>query len=149
MASETFSLRPAIEGDDAQIRALIHAARNNPTGLDWRRFVVAVGPGGQVIGCGQVKSHRDGSQELASIAVAPAWRGNGTARAIIERLLAENTRTLFLTCRASLGGFYEKFGFRILQEGEMLPYFRRARRLIQALGSLHLVAEDLLVMKRD
>jgi N-acetylglutamate synthase-like GNAT family acetyltransferase len=82
-----FSLRPATEADFPAIRELIHVANINPTGLDWRRFVLAVTPDGAIIGCGQVKPHHDGSQELASIAVLPERRRQGIAKAIITLLL--------------------------------------------------------------
>ncbi len=58
-------------------------------GLDWRRFLVAVTPQGEMVGCGQIKPQGD-LRMLASIAVLPAWRGRGVARRIIERLLAES-----------------------------------------------------------
>ena len=121
----------------------------NPTGLDWRRFVVAVSPQGEVIGCGQVKPHRDGSLELASIAVTPERRGQGVARAIIEHLLAENQGELYLMCRSGLGGLYEKFGFRVIQPDEMPRYFRKISRLVGLVEVLRRDGESLLVMKRD
>ena len=115
------TLRPATAADAAVIRSLVYAARINPTGLDWKRFVVAPGPNGEVIGCAQIKPHRDGSRELASLVVAPAWRGNGVARAIIEHLVANHPGPLYLTCRASLGPFYERFGFRVADEAQLTP----------------------------
>ena len=90
MDARLFTLRPAAQADDQAIRDLVHIGQINPTGLDWRRFLVAETGQGQVIGCGQVKPHRDGSRELASIVVHPAWRGQGVARAVIERLIHEH-----------------------------------------------------------
>jgi N-acetylglutamate synthase-like GNAT family acetyltransferase len=143
------SLRPATSQDSGAIRRLVISGGINPTGLDWRRFVVAVSPQGEVIGCGQVKPHRDGSLELASIAVTPEWRGQGVARAIIERLLAENPGELYLMCRSSLGGLYEKFGFRVIQEEQMPRYFRKVSRLAGLVEVLRRDGESLLVMKRE
>ncbi|MGW8251253.1 MAG: GNAT family N-acetyltransferase [Anaerolineales bacterium] len=141
-------LRQATESDAADIRALIRQVGINPLDLDWRRFIVAVSPQGQLIGCGQVKPHRDGSYELASIAVNPGWRNQGVARATIERLISEQPDELYLTCRAELGPFYEKFGFRTVEAGEMPPYFKRLSRLIKAFNILNLMGEGLLVMKK-
>jgi amino-acid N-acetyltransferase len=146
--STMVTLRPATAADTAAIRSLVYSARINPTGLDWRRFVVAVSPGGEVIGCGQVKPHRDGSRELASIVVAPQWRGDGTARLIIEHLIANHPGPLFLTCRAVLGPFYEKFGFRRVGEAEMTPYFRKLSRLARLIGFVGLESGELLIMSR-
>ena len=64
-----FTVRPATREDFPAIRSLIHTVRINPTGLGWRRFLVAVTPQGRLLGCGQIKLHADGSREMASIAV--------------------------------------------------------------------------------
>lgn len=143
-----FKLRRAVEEDDAAIRALIKEGRINPTGLKWPRFVVAVNSVGEVVGCGQVKSHRDGSIELASLVVTAEWRGQGLARAIIEYLVCEHPEDMYLMCRSSLGDFYARFDFRALQETEMSPYFRRISRLASLAEFLRKDGETLLVMKR-
>src|SRR3989304_5329525 len=70
-------LRPETAADAGAIRSLIFRVGINPRGLDWRRFQVAVDPGGRLVGCGQVKPHADGSRELASIAVPPKGRIDG------------------------------------------------------------------------
>ncbi len=144
-----FTLRPAIQADDRAIKDLIHRVGINPMALDWHRFILAVTPAGELAGCGQVKPHGDGTRELASIAVAEGFRGQGVARLVIEHLLAENPGTLYLTCRASLGPLYEKFGFRALHPGEFPPYFKRLFRLVRVFGKLGLNPEGLLVMKRE
>ena len=144
-----FTLRPASFDDAAFIRDLVNAARINPTGLDWQRFVVVVSSDGEIIGCGQVKPHKDGSSELASIVGAPAWRGNGVASAMIEHLVAADPGPLYLTCRSGLGPFYEKFGLRVVDQSEMTPYFRRLTRLVKAIGFVALGSEGMLVMLRN
>jgi N-acetylglutamate synthase-like GNAT family acetyltransferase len=139
-------LRQATQQNFPAIRKLIWKVGINPMGLDWRRFLVAVGQQGQLIGCGQIKPHKDGSRELASIAVEEAWRRRGVARLIIERLLEGETGTLYLTCRGSLGPFYEKFGFQIVENSEKLPgYFNTVMWF-----SRHtpLIPKSLLIMKR-
>ncbi len=145
----TFTLRPATQADSSKIRALVRAVNINPIGLDWHRFVVASNLVGEIIGCGQVKSHRDGSLELASIAVQPDWRGLGVARTIIEHLLVTHPGELYLTCRAGLEPFYNKFDFFSISEDDMPIYFLWAWRLYVVLKSLGLVGEKLVVMKRD
>lgn len=141
-------LRPATAKDAASIRALIIKVRINPTGLDWRRFVLAVTNTDETIGCGQIKSHRDGSFELASIAVTPTWRGKGVGRSIIEHLLAAHAGTLYLMCQSSVGPFYEKFGFETIQEEHMPRYFRRVSKLAGLAELLRKQGETLLVMQR-
>jgi amino-acid N-acetyltransferase len=102
--------------------------RINPSGLDWRRFVLAVDESGGMIGCGQVKPHGDGTRELASIAVVPEWRGRGVARAIIEYWLARAEPPLWLTCNSGLIPMYQKFGFQEIRDN-LPPYFKRLRRI--------------------
>ena len=141
-----FSLRSAEKEDQGDIKQLIRAARINPIGLDWRRFVVAVNSSNQMMGCGQVKPHRDGSRELSSVAVAEHWRGRGVARAIIERLMGAHGPPLWLTCRSSLMPLYKGFGFRLVQDKNQTPYFRRLRRLADAFMMLSASDECLAVM---
>ena len=144
-----YSLRPATAAEFPAIRALIREAQINPTGLDWRRFLVAIDAHGRLIGCGQVKPHGDGSRELASITVVEDWRKQGVARAIIERLLDDNPGELYLTCRAELGEFYPRFGFRKVEAPDkMPPYFRRLYRIAHTIQKLHLIPGEMLVMKR-
>ena len=97
--------------------------------LDWNRFIIASAPDGTLIACGQIKPHSEGTLELASIAVHPDWRGQGLAREIIKRLVAETPRPIYLTCRSDLEPFYIKFGFRSLPSSELTPYFRRIQKL--------------------
>jgi N-acetylglutamate synthase-like GNAT family acetyltransferase len=91
---------------------------------------VAVDEADTVIGCGQIKPHRDGSQEVASIVVKELWRQKGVASAIIRSLIRDETEELWLMCRSELVPFYERFGFvEIKKPLDMPPYFRRIKRL--------------------
>jgi N-acetylglutamate synthase-like GNAT family acetyltransferase len=128
----SFIIRPATEADQTAIKGLIREVGINPLGLDWQRFVVAEDETGQFIGCGQVKPHRDGTRELASIAVKKGWRRQGIARAIIEQLQADHGRPLWLTCVNRLIPFYEPFGFvEVTDLSQMTAYYRRARRFMR------------------
>jgi GNAT superfamily N-acetyltransferase len=121
----------------------------NPTGLDWRRFVVAVDGSGRLLGGGQIKPHGDGTRELASIAVWPEYRGQGIARAVIEYLLEHNPPPLYLTCRTPLEALYSKFGFTPLADGQMTPYFRRLSRAFGVLARIFPHRIGLSVMRWD
>jgi N-acetylglutamate synthase-like GNAT family acetyltransferase len=142
-----FSLRPATETDFPEIKALIRQVRINPAGLDWRRFTVAVEGSGQMVACAQLKPVPGGLTELASLAVRPAFRHQGIARALIEHLLAGAPRPVYLTCRSSLGKLYEKFGFRALEADETPAYYRRLQRLAGVFLELTRRNETLFVMK--
>jgi N-acetylglutamate synthase-like GNAT family acetyltransferase len=125
----TFTIRPARETDLPAIKELIYSNEINPMGIAWQRFIVATGPGGKVIGCGQLKPHRKEILELASLAVSSEYRNQGIARAIIEHLLADSPRPLYLMCRSRLEPLYEKFGFRAIAYEEMPRYFQRISKL--------------------
>lgn len=145
----SYQLQPATSAQQAEIKTLVRAAQINPMGLDWRRFVVAVDGNGRVIASGQLKSHNDGSWELASIVVVPDWRGQGVARAVIEHLLTDSPRPLWLTCMSGLVPFYGRFGFHeVTALPEMPPYFRRVSRMFGLLARLS-PARSLSVMRCD
>jgi amino-acid N-acetyltransferase len=141
------SIRPAREAEAPQIRDLIYLVGINPMGLDWKRFIVAVNERDEMIGCGQLKPHGQDVLELASIAVYPEHQGKGIARAIIEHLLKDSPRPLYLMCQSSLGPLYEKFGFRTISYEEMPRYFQRMSKLAGLVTTLAQREERLLIMK--
>ncbi len=149
MAVADFNIHPATAQHAEPIRQLIEQADLFQHGLDWRNFLVALTPAGEFIGCGQVKQHKDGTWELASIAVVPAWQGRGVARAIIEALLARHPGELYLMSISALKPLYEKFGF-IEVTGEHLPkYFRRLTQMPAMIAEFERVDERIMVMKRE
>jgi N-acetylglutamate synthase-like GNAT family acetyltransferase len=139
-------LRPATAADAPAIRSLIHRVQINPWGLDWHHFLVAVDGSDALVGCGQLKPHGRSIVELASIAVEQDYRDRGIARRIIDALIAQAPRPLFLTCRSSLGPLYAKWGFREMSLPEMPRYFQRLAGLTSLLSKLARMDERLLVM---
>ena len=142
-----YTLREAQESDARQIKDLVHLVGINPMGLDWKRFIVAVDDQDQVIGTGQLKPHGADILELASIAVSPERRGEGIARAIIEHILKDSPRPLYLTCLSTMGPLYEKFGFVSLGYEGMPRYFQRLSKVANVMMSFAREGEKLLVMK--
>jgi N-acetylglutamate synthase-like GNAT family acetyltransferase len=142
-----FTLRPAQETEFGTIKDLIHLTGINPMGLDWKRFIVAVNNQGQVLGIGQIKPHGPDVLELASIAVYPEYRNQGIARGIIEHLLKDSPRPLYLTCISTLEALYQKFGFRTISHGEMPRYFQRISKLANVIFTFASRDDRLLVMK--
>jgi N-acetylglutamate synthase-like GNAT family acetyltransferase len=139
-------LRPATQADQSTIKRIIRDAGINPMSLDWQRFLIAE-DNDAIIGIGQVKPHGDGSRELASLAVIPERRGQGIASEIIRVLLANENGDVYLTCRAQLESFYNRFGFRKIGRAEMTPYFRRIHRIGNFFARL--AGTQMLVMKLD
>lgn len=144
-----YEIRPALESESAQIKELINLVGINPSGLDWKRFVVIVNDDGMLISCGQLKPHSEGILELASIATHPDYREQGLARAIIEDLLQKSPRPLYLMCMSHNGPIYEKFGFYSIRESEMPKYFRRISKLFDIADVFRKTTEELLVMKLE
>jgi N-acetylglutamate synthase-like GNAT family acetyltransferase len=143
-----FLVRNATSQDYPAIRALIHAVHINPTGLDWRHFLVSVTPENELLGCGQIKIHFDGSCELASIAVQEQARGRGIARAIIQELMVrEKRRPIYLMCRNRLESLYVKFGFQAIGLDEMPLYFRRISRAVRIINPKARPEDRLLIMR--
>jgi N-acetylglutamate synthase-like GNAT family acetyltransferase len=142
-----FSLRPAREAEAAQIKDLIHFVGINPMDLDWKRFIVAVNDQDEMIGCGQLKPHGKDILELASLAVYPEHQGKGIGRTLVEYLLKDSPRPLYLMCESSLGPLYEKFGFQGIPYEEMPRYFQRISKLAGLVTTLARREERLLVMK--
>jgi len=139
--------RPATEADQPRILGLIKEVRLPRMNLRWPNFVVAE-EAGEMVGMGQVKSHGDGSRELASIAVVPARQGEGVGNAIIQALLArEPGVVLHLSCRRELEGYYERFGFKRLEPASYPPYFRLTTLLFSRISPLFGI--HLLVMRRE
>jgi N-acetylglutamate synthase-like GNAT family acetyltransferase len=129
----TFAIRPAVASDQRVITALVRQAGINPMSIHWEHFLVAEDRG-RIISIGQVKTHQDGSRELASIATVPDRQQEGLATAIIQALLARELGTLYLTCRAPTCPFYARFGFRRIERiADMPPYFRRLMRIANVL----------------
>ena len=126
------TLRDATASDQPTLRRIVRAPNINPTGLDWPRFIVAE-DGGAIVGVGQVKPHRDGTREVASIAVIPVRQRQGVGSAIIEELLRREKDTLHLTCRSRLQGYYERFGFKRLESRDYPPSLARRMRVINVL----------------
>jgi predicted N-acetyltransferase YhbS len=145
-----YEIRPALESESAQIKALIHMVGINPAGLDWRRFMVAVNDRDEVIACGQVKPHGRGNEilELASIATHPDHRGQRLAHRVIEALLERTPRPLYLMCMDHNGPMYEKFGFVSLAHEEMPRYFQRIKKVFDV-ANIVWRDGDLLVMKLE
>ncbi|HLO18113.1 MAG TPA: GNAT family N-acetyltransferase, partial [Anaerolineales bacterium] len=108
---------------------------------------VAVNDRDEIIGCGQLKPHGQEILELASITVYPEHQGKGVGRLIIEHLLKDSPRPLYLMCESSNGPLYEKFGFREILYEEMPRYFQRMSKLAGLVTTLARRQERLLVMK--
>src|SRR4029077_230029 len=140
------TIRPATERDQPTIHQIIRAARLPRLNVRWPNFIVAE-EDREVVGVGQVKSHDDGSRELASIAVIPARQSQGIGSAIINTLLEREPGVLYLMCRRELAGYYPRFGFRLVEPTEYPAYFRRTTRLVNLM--MRFLGTRIVVMRRE
>lgn len=123
-------IRPATEADRTAILRLMRPRDYNRINLQPSCFVVAE-DAGEIIGIGQIKRHRDGAPELASLVVAPERRGEGIGSAIVRTLVASHHGPLYLFCLAALESYYACLGFHQV-ERRQLP---RLLALIHWLGN--------------
>jgi N-acetylglutamate synthase-like GNAT family acetyltransferase len=141
-------IRSATAADQPTIRRLIRQANLNPTSLLWSNFLIAEEADGSIAGIGQVKPHRDGSRELASIAVVPGRQGTGIGSAVIRELITrERGGVLHLTCKPEMQGYYQRFGFRLLSRAEYPRYFKRLMPLVNLVARIF--GTRIVVMRRD
>lgn len=104
-------IRPATEADRSAILGLMRPRDYNRVNLRPKCFLVAEEEG-VVIGIGQIKRHRDGTAELASLVVAAERRGQGIGHALVRALVARHQGPLYLFCLATLESFYAALGFQ-------------------------------------
>ncbi len=132
----TASLRPAAAADQRHITRLIWRVGINPMGIKWPRFVVAE-IDGRFVGCAQLKPHRDGSLELASVAVHPNHQAQGIGSQLVRHLIGHTHRELHLMCERSRQSYYRRFGFETVAGAAALPkYFRRIYKVVRLISPL-------------
>lgn len=146
-SAAAYRLEPATAADADRIKSLVRGERLNPLGLDWRRFTVARDVGGEVLGCVQVKPHRDGTRELASLVVREDLRGLGIGSRLVRHCQQDAGGRLYLTCRARLGGYYHQLGFEVVPPEALPPYFKRISKLVDVIGVFFPAGDGLLVMQ--
>jgi N-acetylglutamate synthase-like GNAT family acetyltransferase len=142
----TVHLRPATAADAKPIKDLIHEVSINPMGLDWERFFVAE-EDGEFLGCIQIKPHKDGSRELASVAVTPARQSQGIGSLMVKAMLEREAGTLYLTCRKDNVTYYQRFGFVELEPSEYPRSFKVIMRAGQIFSKI-MGSEGVAMMKR-
>lgn len=128
-------IRPATAADQPTIRAVIRQASINPLNLHWPRFLIAERQG-QVVGVGQIKPHRDGSRELASIAVVPSEQGRGVGTALVQALLARERGVIYLFCVAERVSFYTRLGFQVVARQQLPSELARTHWVGNLLGGI-------------
>lgn len=120
----TVNIRPAAESDQGRIVQLIRQARLNQRNLYWSNFLVAE-VAGEVVGVRQLKRHPQGTREIASGFVLPAYRRQGISARLMNEILSRESGPLYLMCDQKWTGYYEGFGFRKVEPRELPADFGR------------------------
>jgi amino-acid N-acetyltransferase len=135
------NIRPATDADRAAILHLMRPRDYNRINLQPSCFVVAE-DAGEVIGIGQIKRHREGTPELASLVVAADRRGEGIGSAIVQALVAQHQGALYLFCLAELERFYAALGFERVERRQLPRVLAAIHWLGNGMGRLpHLVGK--------
>lgn len=142
----TVQIRPATADDAPKIKALIREVRINPMNLDWERFLVAE-EADEFVGCIQIKPHKDGVKELASVAVSPSRQGQGIGSLLMRAMLEREPGLLYLTCLQHNISYYEQFGFRLLKSNEIPRSFKFVVRLDRILRKLKIIEGGAVMMR--
>lgn len=142
----TVTLRPATAADAQRIKDLIDRVRINPMNLNWERFIVAE-EDGTLVGCGQIKPHKDGAMELASLAVVPERHGQGIGSMLVLALIERQPEELYLMCRSVLAPYYRRFGFEEIGLEEMPRSFKTIYRAARLFAKL-IPNERISIMRR-
>lgn len=111
-------LRPALASDQWALRWLVFKSRLDPTQLRWQQFWV-IEHEHHLIACGQLRHFPD-AQELGSLMVVKAWRGQGLGKRLTAHLIRQATHPLYLECVGAWRvGFYQQLGFRPVTVAEL------------------------------
>jgi N-acetylglutamate synthase-like GNAT family acetyltransferase len=131
-------IRPARERDQPAITAMIRRAGLNPAGLQWAHFTVAE-QAGRIVGVVQVRVHPDGARELASLAVASEFRGNGVATRLVDAVLRDETTEVYTLIDRRFVDHFQRWGFERVEVAQLPRSVRRVYRIgrvVTTLGSV-------------
>ncbi len=116
-------IRPPDRAEFEKARAILKAARLDPTTPLLFEHTLIAASDGTVVGVGQVKHHSD-CQEIGSLAVLPEYQRRGIATQLLAELEARAERPVYLTCYHKMEPFYRNFGYEIVPLREAPGSFR-------------------------
>ncbi|MBW4632412.1 MAG: GNAT family N-acetyltransferase [Iphinoe sp. HA4291-MV1] len=124
------TLRSATSEDIWSIRLLVLGAKLDPTQIRWQQFCV-IKCDEQLVACGQLRNF-SGAQELGSLVVLPAWRGQGLGTILTQHLINQATQPLYLECLGQqLAQYYSRLGFMPISFEDLPPSLKRKFGLSQ------------------
>ena len=141
MNVHNIDIRRATELDQGAIRSLVLGERLNPSGLSWTNFLVAATED-RVVGTVQMRKHDDGSQELGSLVVSQAFRGQGVAARLVEAILAGERNPVWVITPQDSVGRYLRSGFRRIEPASAPVKVRRNHRIGSLVRLFSLMTRD-------
>jgi N-acetylglutamate synthase-like GNAT family acetyltransferase len=132
------TVRRASKDDQAVITAMVRRARLNPADLQWERFVIAE-RGSDAVGVAQLRRHRDGATELASMVVEPELRGYGIAMRMVDALLAGQRAPVYTLIDRRFVDHFARWGFDRVDPRQLprsVSRVYRIGRVVTAVGSV-------------
>lgn len=104
--------------DVPYILDILNSVSGNIKDITPAKFLVATDVN-KIMGCIRVKKIGD-CYKLASLAVLPDYRRMGIGSSLVKNILGINTdRPIYLFCNIKNVNFYEKFGFKKIEVGNM------------------------------
>lgn len=131
----TLTIRPARQEDQETILSYVRQARINPRNLRWQNFLVAE-QDQKIVGIRQIKTYAQGTREVASGFVLPAYRRQGISARLMHELLARETGPLYTMVNEKRAPYYEQFGFRRVDIDQLPKDFLREYRIGRIVTSL-------------
>jgi N-acetylglutamate synthase-like GNAT family acetyltransferase len=129
------TIRPARQEDQEMILSYVRQAKINPRNLHWQNFLVAE-EDHRIIGIRQVKTHAQGTREVASGYVLPEYRREGISARLMKELLARETGPLYTMVNEKRAPYYEQFGFLRVDVSQLPSDFLREYRIGRLVTSL-------------
>jgi amino-acid N-acetyltransferase len=129
---EVIIIRKAQPQEGKAIRTLVLTERMRPIDLKPENFLVAV-KSDQIVGTVQMRRHSDGTRELGSLVVAPAWRRQGIATRLINELLKDERQSVYMIAGKAHWRRFSRWGFELVS-GRSVPKLIRLHHFIGSLG---------------
>lgn len=117
-SSRPIVIRKARLQEDKAIRALVLSERMRPIDLKPENFLLAV-KDDEIIGTVQMRRHPDGTRELGSLVVAPAWRRQGIATRLVDELLKNERQSVYAIAARAQWTRYARWGFERVATGSV------------------------------
>jgi amino-acid N-acetyltransferase len=133
-AATAFVIRKAQAREKTAIRSLVLSERMRPIDLRHENFLIAV-KDEKIIGTVQMRRHSDGTRELGSLVVAPAWRRQGIAAELIDVLLRGERQNVYMITARAHWQHFARWGFELVPAGAA-PRSIRLHHFIGSLGSI-------------